>query len=152
MFVGRKIWCAFLGVFLALGILVCRAQNPHTGYDNLALGIPGRTDAVVDRPGFALGYIEYHEQAAWVIYKLTKDEVLKKAARRSNRFREDPEIPTGSAAPADYRKSGYGRGHLAPDIVKAIWENRQPVSLTLEKLRCGIPDSWAGQRKFFLDK
>ena len=38
----------------------------------------------------------------------------------------------------------------APDIVKAIWENRQPVSLTLDKLRRGIPDSWAEQRKLFL--
>ena len=40
--------------------------------------------------------------------------------------------------------------NLAPDIVKAIWENRQPVSLTLEKLRRGIPDSWEEQRKLFL--
>ena len=40
--------------------------------------------------------------------------------------------------------------NLAPDIVKAIWENRQPVSLTLDKLRRGIPDSWAEQRKLFL--
>ena len=40
----------------------------------------------------------------------------------------------------------------APDIVKAIWENRQPVSLTLDKLRRGIPDSWAEQRKLFLAK
>ena len=41
--------------------------------------------------------------------------------------------------------------NLAPDIVKAIWENRQPVSLTLEKLRRGIPDSWEEQRKLFLE-
>ena len=40
--------------------------------------------------------------------------------------------------------------NLAPDIVKAIWENRQPVSLTLDKLRRGIPDSWEEQRKLFL--
>ena len=40
--------------------------------------------------------------------------------------------------------------NLAPDIVKAIWENRQPVSLTLDKLRGGIPDSWEEQRKLFL--
>ena len=43
-------------------------------------------------------------------------------------------------------------GNLAPDIVKAIWENRQPVSLTLDKLRRGIPDSWEEQRKLFLGK
>ena len=40
--------------------------------------------------------------------------------------------------------------NLAPDIVKAIWENRQPVRLTLEKLRRGIPESWEEQRKLFL--
>ena len=37
----------------------------------------------------------------------------------------------------------------APDIVKAIWENRQPVSLTLDKLCRGIPDSREEQRKIF---
>ena len=42
--------------------------------------------------------------------------------------------------------------NLAPDIVKAIWENRHPVSLTLEKLRRGIPDSWEEQRKLFLEE
>ena len=42
--------------------------------------------------------------------------------------------------------------NLAPDIVKAIWENRQPVGLTLDKLRRGIPDSWTEQRKIFIEK
>ena len=40
--------------------------------------------------------------------------------------------------------------NLAPDIVKLIWENRQPVTLTLEKLRRGIPDDWAEQRRVLL--
>lgn len=42
--------------------------------------------------------------------------------------------------------------NLAPDIVKAIWEKRQPVSLTPDKLCHGIPDSWEEQRKLFLGK
>ena len=37
-----------------------------------------------------------------------------KAAKRTNKFRSDPEIPTGSATTGDYRRSGYDRGHLAP--------------------------------------
>ena len=38
--------------------------------------------------------------------------------------------------------------NLAPDIVKLIWENRQPETLTLDNLRKGIPESWDEQRDF----
>ena len=86
----------------------------QTQYDHLKLGVPGKVDTIIDRPGYALGYIEYHEQPAWVIYRLTKDQALTKAAKRGDDFKEDPEVPTGSATLADYRRSGYGRGHLAP--------------------------------------
>ena len=40
--------------------------------------------------------------------------------------------------------------NFAPDIVKLIWENRQPETLTLDNLRKGIPESWEEQRKLFL--
>ncbi len=62
---------------------------------------------------FALGYAEAHEQAAWVAYQLTPEEVGVNLAREGN-FREDPLVLTGSAALNDYRRSGYDRGHLAP--------------------------------------
>ena len=42
--------------------------------------------------------------------------------------------------------------NLAPDIVKLIWENRQVETLTLEKLRRGIPESWEEQRKLFMSQ
>ena len=94
------------------------AQQPvitvQTQYDHLKLGVPGKADTNIDRPGYALGYIEYHEQPAWVVYHFTKEEAVTKAVKRSDDFREDPEIPTGSATLADYRRSGYDRGHLAP--------------------------------------
>ena len=77
-------------------------------------GIPGPADCIIDREGYALGYIERHEQPAWVIYHMTKAEATTKVASREDNFREDPEITTGSATLADYRRSGYDRGHLAP--------------------------------------
>ena len=40
--------------------------------------------------------------------------------------------------------------NLAPDIVKLIWEKRQPETLTLDNLRKGIPESWEEQRRLFL--
>jgi DNA invertase Pin-like site-specific DNA recombinase len=36
---------------------------------------------------------------------------------------------------------------LAPDIVEAILEGRQPADLTVQKLLCGFPFGWAEQRK-----
>jgi hypothetical protein len=38
---------------------------------------------------------------------------------------------------------------LAPDIVEAILEGRQPPQLTVEKLRFGAPLLWAEQREQF---
>lgn len=105
-------WNFLLLIYILFSLLGLSAAEPPQ-YDNLALGIPGK-DTLINRPGYALGYIEYHEQAAFVIYKLTAREALTKEAQRTNRFRRDPEIPTGSATTADYRRSGYDRGHLAP--------------------------------------
>ena len=84
------------------------------GSDNLAYGMPGKADYIVDREGYALGYSEYHEQASWVIYRMTYEEATAKVANREDNFREDPQIPSGSATLADYKKSGKDRGHLAP--------------------------------------
>ncbi len=58
-------------------------------------------------------YRESYEQAEWSAYQLERSELVKNASR-SDDFRQDPNISTGSATLADYRKSGYDRGHLAP--------------------------------------
>lgn len=87
-------------------------KNPQ--FDNLSYGVPGAADSIIEREGYALGYIEKHEQPAWVQYIMTADEVSRRAAKRGDDFRPDPEVPTGSATPQDYTRSGYDRGHLAP--------------------------------------
>ncbi len=63
--------------------------------------------------GFTLCYRESYEDAEWVAYILTREE-LEAVTGRSNDFRPDPSITTGSADLSDYKKSGYDRGHLAP--------------------------------------
>ena len=81
--------------------------------DNLDYGTPA-ADCVVDRTGYALGYSEEHEQARWVMYRMTREEVLVRKTGRTDDFKEDPNIVSFSALPLDYSRSGYDRGHLAP--------------------------------------
>lgn len=71
------------------------------------------SDQVIWHSAYTLCYSEKHEQASWVAYELTRAET-QKAAERSNKFMVDPLVKTGSATDADYKASGYDRGHLAP--------------------------------------
>ena len=71
-------------------------------------------DTVISYKGFDLAYNEEFEQASWVAYVLTRMEVDSGNVPRSDNFRSDTSIPLGSASLADYRGSGFDRGHLAP--------------------------------------
>ena len=86
---------------IALSLLAAFAGCVLWASDNLDYGTPA-ADCVVDRTGYALGYSEEHEQAAWVMYRMTREETLTRAAVRTDDFREDPNIVTFSALPSDY--------------------------------------------------
>ncbi len=61
----------------------------------------------------SIGYDEDHEVPQWVGYILRREH-LQDCFDRTNNFRLDPSVSTGSALPEDYRGSGYDRGHIAP--------------------------------------
>lgn len=82
---------------------------------------------------YALCYRESYEQAEWSAYELTKDELNKKSGR-TNDFREDPEIKTGSATLNDYRGSGYDRGHLTPAADMAFSEKAMSETFYLSNM------------------
>lgn len=71
-------------------------------------------DAIVEHEYYTLKYNEKNEQADWVAYTLKKVNLDNSKFSRTDNFREDPRVKTKSAALADYKGSGYDRGHLAP--------------------------------------
>ncbi len=80
---------------------------------NIELPYSFNKSEIIQHTGYALKYNEQYEQAEWVAYQLTVEEVNGKYERSDN-FHKDPHVSTGSAALKDYRGSGYDRGHLIP--------------------------------------
>lgn len=70
--------------------------------------------------GFTLAYDEAHEQARWVAYELTVAQLNAKKVSRTDYFKEDPGIRSGSASYYDYKNSGYTKGHLVPAADRAF--------------------------------
>lgn len=92
--------------------------------DLRGIGLP--SDDYIMHQAMALSYSEAHEQSAWVAHIILPD-IIDGQVSRTNDFREDPMVATGTAVEADYflkypqpdgsfQYDGYGydRGHLAP--------------------------------------
>jgi len=115
------LWILILLMIAVLVFVLTPTENPvstQLAFDSVSeeLAIPAHSgsDIIVQHTGYTLSYNEEHEQPDWVAYLLTADKVFSAESDRADNFREDPAIPTGSATLADYKGSGYDRGHLIP--------------------------------------
>jgi endonuclease G, mitochondrial len=104
-----------------------RELTPHSAGD------------IIEHTYFKLAYSEMHEQAIWVFYMLTP-EFLNSSIYRTNDFRVDPEIETGSATPEDYKGSGYDRGHLCPAADMKINESSVSESFFMSNISPQEPE------------
>ena len=90
------------------------------------MGWPENQGELVRHSAMALSYDEEHELARWVSHMIL-DDVAEGRTTRTNDFRQDPKVSTGSTQEEDfflkergedgeweYDGYGYDRGHLAP--------------------------------------
>lgn len=90
------------------------------------LGWPGESSEPVIHKAMVLSYNEDYELANWVMHEISRD-IIDGSVSRTNDFRTDPMVKTGTAEDADYfihsvdedgkdeyDGFGYDRGHLAP--------------------------------------
>lgn len=69
---------------------------------------------IIEHERFILSYNETHEQANWIHYTLKASDLKGNKVTRSNNFRIDTLVITGTANNYDYKSQGYDRGHLKP--------------------------------------
>lgn len=94
--------------------------------DLKTVGLPGSN--IIEHSAMILEYSEPHEQARWVAH-IISPQIITGTEYRSNDFRVDPKVTTGTAQEEDYFLKqlkpgsadeydydgfGYDRGHLAP--------------------------------------
>jgi endonuclease G, mitochondrial len=98
------------------------------------------TFEVIRHKYYSLGYNENREQPNWVTYRLTKSMILNKSVGRSNNFREDPMVTSGSATLADYRKSNYDRGHLCPAAAMRFSKTAMSETFYMSNMSPQVPE------------
>lgn len=86
---------------------------PELYGDTLYMPRIDSSEIFISHFAYDLAYNELHEQAKWVFYKLDSSRINGPISR-TDKFKIDPLIETGSANHNDYRGSGFDRGHLAP--------------------------------------
>ncbi|MEP7267329.1 MAG: DNA/RNA non-specific endonuclease [Saprospiraceae bacterium] len=88
--------------------------NNKVGTTGIDLPNQSTQAILVKHQYFTLSYSEPNEQAEWVSYTLTRDQLNLPKVGRFDYFSPDYSIKTKSALHRDYTGSGYTRGHLAP--------------------------------------
>lgn len=86
----------------------------YTFRNHKKLGEPCKTDLVLDRDGYSIGYSYERRCALWASYIISKGSIGVDL-ERSNDFDADPDIPEKyRVQPDDFRNTGYDKGHMAP--------------------------------------
>jgi endonuclease G, mitochondrial len=108
----------YFGFIIVIFIPECKKENNKpkfctTDTSNSKITIPLSTGEIIKHTYYTLSYSESNEQAEWVYYKLTSYMILG-THERTNDFRVDSAVSSGSAELTDYEGSDYDRGHLCP--------------------------------------
>lgn len=85
-----------------------------------------------------LAYSEENEQAYQVYYQLTPD-LINGSQTRTDDFRADPTVTTGSATLEDYKGSGYDGGHLCPAADMTLNKTSMSETFYLSKMSPQMP-------------
>ena len=98
------------------------ARRYHKGYDSeelnkasdYTLPLKGVSELILQRKGYIASYNCYTKEPNWVAWHLKEEHLSDMIKRPGNAWHEDLQVPCPRATNADYKKSGWSRGHMCP--------------------------------------
>ena len=84
-------------------------------YKNIEVprSVSKKKEQLIRHKGYTVSYNSEWKIPNWVGYELLRSE-LDGGVKRDDNFVPDPQVKGKSAGNADYRRSGFDRGHMAP--------------------------------------
>ncbi|MHA2688842.1 DNA/RNA non-specific endonuclease [Vibrio harveyi] len=127
-------------ILVSLVTLLSFPTLAETCGQHLDKGMPStNSDQFLCRDGYAVGYNYVTKNADWVAYHITAESV-NITNKRSNSFKEDTEMPDYARSTlADYKGSGYDRGHLAPSATMDFTRESMKQSFLMSNMSPQLP-------------
>ncbi|PQJ45329.1 DNA/RNA endonuclease G [Vibrio campbellii] len=127
-------------ILVSLVTLLSLPALAETCGQHLDKGMPStNSDQFLCRDGYAVGYNYDTKNADWVAYHITAESV-NITNKRSNTFKEDSEMPDYARSTlADYKGSGYDRGHLAPSATMDFSQESMKQSFLMSNMSPQLP-------------
>lgn len=88
-------------------------QIPSGKELKIPVSLTPRQEQIIHHTGYTVSYNKDLKLPNWVSYELTRKETKGKE-KRNDRFIADPLVIGSIATNADYTRSGYDKGHMAP--------------------------------------
>jgi len=117
---SRKLIYTLITLLFAIGFYIYDNYNAkpkeqtvevvNSGFNYLPTSTTGQ---IIHHQNYSLSYHEKYEQAEWVAYTLSANQLLNNKFKRPY-FEQDPKVLTKSANYWNYKNSGYNKGHLCP--------------------------------------
>ena len=89
-------------------------EEYYTVEDLLPAPLDDTPEQLLERTAYTASYNEATRLPNWVAWLLTADHANGTLKRPGRAYHEDQEVPLPRATDADYRGSGYDRGHMCP--------------------------------------